>query len=114
MSARLINCPDCGRKVSKMPPACTICGRPFSGDDYDECEPPRWPLRLVFSLMVLFVAVGSFLAVIGEALLGFGLVIAGIDAFPSYPVLGGALIVCGGGVFLRMIGKGVKTVFGGR
>ncbi len=114
MTERLVNCPDCGRKVSKMALACPACGRPLSGDDYDECGPPGWPLRLLFSILSPLLAVGSFLIVVGEALLGFGLLIGGIVVFPSYPVLGGALIVCGGGVFLWMIGKGVKAVFGGR
>ena len=36
MSARLMICPDCGWKVSKIAPACQECGRPFFRDDYDK------------------------------------------------------------------------------
>ncbi len=114
MSARLVNCPDCGRKVSKMALACPACGRPLSGDDYDECGPPGWPLRLLFSILSPLLAVGGFLITVGEALLGFGLLIGGLVALPTHPVLGGALIAFGVGIFLLMIKKGIKAAFEGR
>lgn len=114
MSAPPVNCPDCDRKVSKMALACPACGRPLSGDDCDECGTPRWPLRLLFSILSPLLAVGGFLITVGEALLGFGFVVGGIIALPTHPVLGGALITFGVGVFLRMIGKGLEAVLGRR
>ncbi len=46
MAAQLVNCPDCGREVSKMALACPACGRPLSGDDYYEEHFPVQPWNL--------------------------------------------------------------------
>lgn len=106
-------------EVSKIAPAYPECWRPLFSEDYHEQassynEAPRWPLRLLFSILARFIMVGSFLLVIIEALLGFGLVVAGLVAFPVHAVLGGTSIACGVGIFLWMIVKGLNAAFGGR
>lgn len=75
---------------------------------------PGWPLRLLFSILSPLLAVGGFLLVIIEAMLGFGFVVGGVIVFSEHAVLGGALIVCGVGVFLWMIGRGIQAAVGGR
>lgn len=89
-------------------------GDDYDGKDYPECEPPRWPLRLLLSILSPLLAVGGFLHVIIEALLGFGLVVGGILSLPTHAALGWVLITFGVGIFLWMIKKGIKAAFEGR
>ena len=119
MAAGLMNCPDCGRKVSKMAPACPQCGRPFVHDgcdeeDYHEEKKPMWSLRLLYFIMSPFLAVGALLLMVGVALLGFGLVVVGLMSLRTNPVFGWVLIAFGVGIWLVMIFKGLDAMFGER
>ncbi len=112
-TAGLMDCPDCGRKVSKMAPACPECGRPFFDDCEDYFEPP-WPMRLLYFIVAPFMTVGALLLMVGVALLGFGFVAVGCLSMPSSPILGGILFIFGCGIWLTMIFKGINAMFGGR
>ncbi len=86
MTSRL----DRGTKIPEIPRVCPSCGRQFFRSDYEaerdylENEKPMSPLRLLALILALFITVGGLFLAIIEALLGIGLVAAGILSLPAH------------------------------
>lgn len=75
----LISCPDCGKEISDLAPACPSCGRPIKATTIEATGKTWKKLQLVY---------GS-------------LIIMGFFAVFSYPFLGGLLCVAGLAGFVR-------------
>ena len=91
MSGNLVNCPDCGRPISRLAPICPGCGRPMNQMGTAQGQPTtmieRTPKR--FRLQVI---------------IGFGLFLGGLMLavfIPYNGIPGLALFVMGWVVVIR-------------
>jgi hypothetical protein len=87
MAMALVKCPDCGKQVSELAPACPGCGRPMNAPGAIETE----RTAKQFKEMQLFAGAAFFL---GLLILVFG----GFNAGGATVM--GALLVAGGMLFM--------------
>ena len=98
---KLVNCPDCGRQISRLAPNCPGCGRPMNQMGTAQVQPTtlieqtskRFKKQQVIGFVIWLP--GAMLVVIGLGGLG-----------RSWPILLSILILCFGGL-ASVIGLGV-------
>lgn len=90
----LVNCPDCGREVSDMAPACLHCGRPQPGDRPpaplpEEPQPSAFPPDFLVRICGgLLMAAGLALLIAGKPSYAGGCLLLGIVGMLSGMIWG--------------------------